>query len=127
MPGPVDVGELRGESLVVTGHRDGRCYDRLVAELLSPVDVAPQLVHGGPGPALHTAVVAGEAVTLSTAAARVDGELLVRPLDPIRRLRFTLLSRDEAPTPALRELVKTAEATVAPVRQPSRPALAAAA
>jgi DNA-binding transcriptional LysR family regulator len=126
-PGPVDVGELRGESLVVTGHRDGSGYDRLVAELLSAADLAPELVHGGPGPALRTAVVAGEAVALTTAAARVDGELLVRPIDPVRRIRFALLSRDETPAPVLRELVKTAEATVAPVRQPNRHALAAVA
>jgi hypothetical protein len=123
----VDVDELRDEPLVVTGHRDGRGYDRLVAELLSAVDVAPELVHGGPGPALHTAVAAGEAVALTTAAARVDGELLVRPLDPIRRIRFALLSRDETPAPALRELVEAAEATVAAIRHPNRPALAAVA
>jgi DNA-binding transcriptional LysR family regulator len=127
MPGPVDVGELRGESLVVTGHRDGSGYDRLVAEVLSAADLAPEFVHGGPGPALHTAVLAGEAVALTTAAAQVDGELLVRPLDPVRRIRFALLSRDETPAPAVRELVKIAEATVAPVRQPNRHALAAVA
>jgi DNA-binding transcriptional LysR family regulator len=107
-PGPVDVGELRGESLLVTGHRDGGGYDRLVTDLLSALDVAPELVHGGPGPALHTAVVAGEAVALTTAAARVDDEMLVRPLDPIRRIRFALLSRDETPAPALREFIRAA-------------------
>jgi DNA-binding transcriptional LysR family regulator len=126
-PGTVDAEELRGERIVVTGHRDGSAYDRSVAELLKALDVTPELVHGGPGPALHTAVAAGEAIALTTAAARVDSELLVRPLEPIHRIRFALLSRDETPAPALRELVKTAEATVAPVRQPNRPALAAVA
>jgi DNA-binding transcriptional LysR family regulator len=126
-PGPVDVGELRGESLVVTGHRDGSGYDRSVAELLSAFDVAPELVRGGPGPTLRAAVAAGDAVALTTAAARIDGELIVRPLDPIRRIRFALLSRDETPAPALRGLVEAAETIVAPVRHPSRPALAAVA
>jgi DNA-binding transcriptional LysR family regulator len=126
-PGPVHVGELRGESLVVTGDRDGSGYDRLVADLLSAVDVTPELVHGGPGPALRTAVVAGEAVALTTAAARFDSELIVRPLEPVRRIRFALLSRDETPAPALRELVEAAEASVAPVSQPNRRALAAVA
>jgi DNA-binding transcriptional LysR family regulator len=125
-PGPLDAGTLRGEPIVVTGHRDGAGYDRSVAELLTALDGAPELVHGGPGPALRTAVAAGEAVALTTAAARTDGEQLVRPLEPVRRIRFALLARDETPAPALRELFNTAEAT-AGVRQLAPPVLAAAA
>jgi DNA-binding transcriptional LysR family regulator len=123
-PGPLDVRELHGEPIVVTGHRDGAGYDRAVADVLTGLGVTPLLQRGGPGPALRTAVAAGEALALTTTAASTGGEMLVRTLDPVRRVRFALLCRDETPAPALRELIRAAEANLAPpVRAPS-PALA---
>jgi DNA-binding transcriptional LysR family regulator len=78
-PGPVDAGELRGEPVVVTGHRDGAGHDRAVAELLTGLGITPALQRGGPGPALYAAVASGDAVALTTAAA-ASGELIARPL-----------------------------------------------
>ena len=62
----------------------------------------PVLVPGGPGPALHAAVAAGEALALGSAP---RGGLIARPLTPTRRVRFALIWRDETPSPALRELI----------------------
>jgi DNA-binding transcriptional LysR family regulator len=122
-PGPLDVRELRGEPIVVTGHRDGAAYDRAVADVLTGLGITPVLQRGGPGPALRTAVAAGEALALTTAAATTGGEVLVRTLDPVRRVRFALLWRDETPAPALRELIRAAEASLAPPLRARSPAL----
>ena len=116
-PGALDVRELHGEPIVVSGHRDGAGYDRTVADVLTGLGVTPVLQRGGPGPALRTAVAAGEALALSTAAASPNGETVVRTLEPVRRVRFALLYRDETPAPALRELIRAAEASP-PARAP---------
>jgi DNA-binding transcriptional LysR family regulator len=122
-PGPLDVRELHGEPIVVTGHRDGAGYDRAVADVLTRLGITPLLQRGGPGPALHTAVAAGEALALTTAAAATRGEMVVRTLDPVRRVRFALLCRDETPSPALRELIRAAEANLAPPLRATSPTL----
>jgi len=109
-PGSISAEALRGEPVVVTGHRDGAGYDRAVSELLEGLGVEGALVPGGPGPALHAAVAAGEAITLGTAA---SAGLLARPLKPMRRLRHELSWRDETPAPALRELIASAQAQAA--------------
>jgi DNA-binding transcriptional LysR family regulator len=121
--GPIDAAELDGERIVVTGHRDGACYDRAVADHLAALGVTPVLVRGGPGPALFAAVVQGRAVAITTAPAASAGELSARQIDPERRVDFDLLWRDETPAPALTSLIRTAEA--AP-RAPRRPVLAVA-
>jgi DNA-binding transcriptional LysR family regulator len=110
-PGPISAAELRGVPIVVTGHRDGAGYDRAVSELLDGLGVSPVLVPGGPGPAMHAAVAAGEALALGSAP---TAGLIARPLTPARRVRFALLWRDETPAPALRELIASARATTAP-------------
>jgi DNA-binding transcriptional LysR family regulator len=112
-PGAVDAEELNAEPVVVTGHRDGAGHDQAVAELLMGLGVTPVLRRGGPGPALYAAVAAGDAVALSTAAA-ASGELIARPLEPARQLRFALLWSEETPAPALAELIRAAEAHAAP-------------
>jgi len=101
---------LQGERIVVTGHRDGAGHDRAVADLLTGLGITPVLHRGGPGPALYAAVAAGDALALSTAAAARGGDVVVRPLDPTRRVRFALLWRDETPAPALGALIRAAEA-----------------
>jgi DNA-binding transcriptional LysR family regulator len=126
-PGPIDARELHGVAVVVTGHRDGAGHDRAVAELLESLGVAPVLRRGGPGPALYSAVAAGTAVALTTRAAAPDAEIVVRPLEPARRIRFALLTRDEPPAPALTELIRVAEAHAAPTRATARPVRAAVA
>jgi len=125
-PGPLDAGELQDTPVVITGHRDGAGYDRAVAELLDGLGVTAMPVRGGPGPALHATVAAGEAVAVTTPAAAA-GDVVVRPLAPARRVRFVLFSRDETPAPALRELIGAAETAAAPGPRAARPALAAVA
>jgi DNA-binding transcriptional LysR family regulator len=111
-PGPISAVELGGETIVVTGHRDGAGYDRAVLELLDGLGVSPVLVPGGPGPGLHAAVNAGEALALGSAPAP---GLIARTLTPTRRVRFALIWRDDTPSPALRELIASAQTAVAPL------------
>jgi DNA-binding transcriptional LysR family regulator len=115
-PGPIAAGELDGQSIVVTGHRDGAGHDRAVADLLDGLGVAAELHRGGPGPALYSAVAAGDAVALTTAAAAPADDVLVRPLEPARHMHHALLWRDETSTPAVAELIRVAEAGAAPAR-----------
>jgi len=115
-PGPVGADELEGEQVVVTGHRDGAAYDGAIAELLSELGVTPEFMQGGPGPALFTAVAAGHALALTTAASA--GELEARPLTPPRTMGFDLLWCSRTPSPALAELIRAAEAA-APRRRPA--------
>jgi DNA-binding transcriptional LysR family regulator len=125
--GPIAGEDLQGEQIVVTGHRDGAAYDRAVADMLTELGVTPVLERGGPGPALFTAVAAGAAVALTTAGEARGGEMLVRPLEPARRVGFTLLWRDETLAPPLNELIRAAGRVVDPVAPATRPTLAVAA
>jgi DNA-binding transcriptional LysR family regulator len=111
-PGPISAVELGGEPIVVTGHRDGAGYDRAVFELLDGLGVSPKLVPGGPGPALHAAVNAGEALALGSAT--MPG-LMARTLTPSRRMRFALIWRDDTPSPPLRELIASAQTAIPPL------------
>ena len=115
-PGPIPAEELDGQRIVVTGHRDGAGHDRAVTNLLDGLGVTAELHRGGPGPALYAAVTAGDAVAVTTAAAGRGDDVLVRPLEPTRSLSHALLWRDETPAPALAELIRTAEAGIAPAR-----------
>jgi DNA-binding transcriptional LysR family regulator len=110
--GPLSATHLSGERIVVTGHRDGAAYDRAVADLLDDLEVSATLVRGGIGPSMHRAVAEGDAVVLTTAPAAIPAGVLVRPLEPERRLPFALLCRDETPSPALAEFVRIAAQSV---------------
>ena len=112
VPGPIGPDELHGEPIVTTGHRDGAGHDRAVAELLRSFGVAAVPHRGGPGPALYAAVEAGDALALSTAAGAIGRELIARPLEPTRHVRFALLSRDGTPAPALAEFMRAAQGGV---------------
>ena len=125
--GPLDVNELHGEDIVVTGHRDGAGYDRAVADVLSGLGVTAALRRGGPGPALLAAVAAGEALALTTAPDALDTGLIARPLDPGRKLGFELLWGRDTPSPALTELIRTAEDRATRPEPEFRPALCAVA
>jgi DNA-binding transcriptional LysR family regulator len=124
--GPLSARDLAGERVVVTGHRDGAAYDRAVADLLDDLEVPARLVRGGVGPAMHRPVAEGDAVVLTTAPAAIPAGVVMRPLDPERRLPFVLVWRDETPSPGLAEFVRIAAESMrsAPVR---RRVLAAAA
>jgi DNA-binding transcriptional LysR family regulator len=126
-PSPIGPDELHGGPIVMTGHRDGAGHDRAVAELLESFGVTAVERRGGPGPALYAAVVAGHAVALATAAAATGRELLARPLEPARQVRFALLWRAETPAPALSELIRAARQATEAAPAASRPALASAA
>jgi DNA-binding transcriptional LysR family regulator len=121
--GPVAAAELEGQRFVVTGHRDGAGYDRLVADTLGALGVRVALERGGPGPAMLAAVAAGEGLALTTALEAAIGGIAARPIKPARRVELALLYRDDARSPQLTELIRTAEARV---RVP-RPLLAAVA
>jgi DNA-binding transcriptional LysR family regulator len=107
--GPVAGPELDGQRFVVTGHRDGAGYDRLVADTLGAIGVTAALERGGPGPAMLAAVAAGDALALTTMPDVAVGGVVARPVSPVRRVEFALLWRDETPAPALDELIRCAE------------------
>ena len=108
--GPVAAPELEGQRFVVTGHRDGAGYDRLVADTLGALGVTAALERGGPGPAMLAAVAAGDALALTTTPDAAIGAVVARAISPVRRVEFALLWRDETPAPALNELIRCAEA-----------------
>ncbi|HEY6758116.1 MAG TPA: LysR family transcriptional regulator [Baekduia sp.] len=114
--GPIAAPELEGQRFVVTGHRDGAGYDRLVADALGGLHVTAALERGGPGPAVLAAVAAGDALALTTAPDAAVGDVVARAIDPVRCVEFALLWRDEAPSPALDELIRCAEAGAAAPR-----------
>jgi hypothetical protein len=110
--GPVATHELDGERILITGHRDGAAYDRAIAEMLTELEVKPDLHSGRPGPGFFSGVASGEALALTTsAAAAVDG-VVARPLAPQRSLDFALIWREETPAPALDRFIEVA-ATIA--------------
>jgi DNA-binding transcriptional LysR family regulator len=123
--GPVAAEELDGEPIAVTGHRDGAALDRAVAELFHGLAVAPELVRAVPGPALHATVAGNEVLALTTAPDALPAGVLGRPLDCGRTLAFELLSRDEAPSPALAGFIDLAAGIAR--RPPAARALAAVA
>lgn len=123
--GSVDAGDLQGQRIAVTGHRDGAVLDRTVSDLLAELGVSAQLVPGAQGPARHAAVANNEAVVLTTAPDAVPSGVIVRRLEPRRTLAFELLWRDELTSPALSELICLAAVDVR--RQSSTRALAAVA
>jgi DNA-binding transcriptional LysR family regulator len=121
--GPVTAPELEGQRFVVTGHRDGAGYDRLVADTLRALGVTAALERGGAGPAMLAAVAAGDALVLATTPDVAVGGVVARAISPAHRVEFALLSRDQTPAPALNELIRCAEARAAA----PRPMLAAVA
>jgi DNA-binding transcriptional LysR family regulator len=125
--GPVHARDLEGASVVVTGHRDGAWYDRAVGETLAELGVHATLTRGSPGPALYAAVAAGEAVALTTVFAAGRDDVIVRTLEPARRVRFALLCRDATPAPALAELIRSAQTAAQRSPRFARPALASVA
>jgi DNA-binding transcriptional LysR family regulator len=106
--GSLDAQALHGEHIAVTAHRDGAGYDRAVADVLSELGIAAAFVRTAPGPGLHAAVADGDVVALTSAPETLHPDVIPRPLDPARRLTFELLSRNEAPSPALSALTHAA-------------------
>jgi DNA-binding transcriptional LysR family regulator len=123
--GPIAAGDLEGERIAVTAHRDGAAFDRAVGDVLSDLGVTPELVPGAPWPALPAAIAGNEVVALTTAPEGLAAGVIPRRLDPRRTLAFELLQRDEVPSPALAGFVDAAAAHAEP--QPSKRVLAAVA
>jgi DNA-binding transcriptional LysR family regulator len=109
--GPVTAGELDGEKIAVTGHRDGAVLDRAVAELFDSLGVVREPVQVPLWPALPTVVFGNEVLALTTAPDTLPAGVVARRLDPCRTLAFELLSRDETPSPALTSFIGVAAAT----------------
>jgi len=125
--GAIGPDELHDQPIVVTGHRDGAAHDRAVADLLRSFGVTPIRHRGGPGPALYAAVVTGDAVALTTLPSATGSELIARPLEPARSVQFSLLWRDETPSPALHELIRAAQDRVETPQPAMQPTLVAVA
>ena len=86
-------------------------FDKAVGELFGRVGVAPELVRGAPGPALHARSPETRSLALTTAPDALPAGVISRTLDPGRTLSFELLSRDEAPSPAVDRIDQLAAAT----------------
>src|SRR3954453_13763293 len=114
---PVAAPELEGRRFVVTGHRDGAGYDRLVGDTLGALGVISEQERGRPGAGVVGRVAGGDALALTTTPDAAIGGLVVRPIDPARRVEFALLWRDETPAAALTELIHCAEARVGAPRR----------
>src|SRR4051812_2685293 len=82
--GPVAATELEAQRFVVTGHRDGAGYDRLVADTLGALGVSATLERRGPGPTMLAAVAAGDALALTTTPDVAIGGVHARPVSPAR-------------------------------------------
>jgi DNA-binding transcriptional LysR family regulator len=123
--GPVAAGDLEGQRIAVTGHRDGAALDRAVGDVLAELGVTGELVPGVPWPALHAAVAGNEVIVLTTAPDALPKGVVARRLEPRRTLSFELLWRDEVPSPALAGFVDAAAAHAE--RRPSSRVLAAVA
>jgi DNA-binding transcriptional LysR family regulator len=108
--GPVAAGELEGERIAVTGHRDGAAYDRAVADVLTELGVTVELVAGVPWPALPAAIASNDVIAVTTAPEALPAGVMARTLEPRRTLSFELLWRDEAPSAALAGFVDAAAA-----------------
>ncbi len=108
--GPIAAADLEGQRFVVTGHRDGAGYDRLVADTLGALGLTVALERGGPGPAMLAAVAAGDALALTTTPEVAISGAAARSIRPSRRVEFALLWRDEAAAPALHEFIRSVEA-----------------
>jgi DNA-binding transcriptional LysR family regulator len=115
--GPVTAPELEGQRFVVTGHRDGAGYDRLLADTLGALGVTAALERGGSGPAMLAAVAAGDALALTTTPDVAIGGVVARAISPARGVEFALHWRDKTPAPALNELIRCAEARASAPRR----------
>lgn len=103
--GPLESSELHGEHIAVTAHRDGAPHDRMIADMLGELGVTAAMTRSAPGPAFYRAIERGEMIALTAAPDELSAGVDVRPLDPMRSVRFELLWRDETPSPALAEFI----------------------
>src|SRR4051812_2589884 len=97
--GPVAAPELEGQRFVVTGHRDGAGYDRLVADTPGALGVTAALERGGPGRAMLAAVAGGDALARTPTPDVVMCGALARPTARVRGAEFPLLWVDEPGVP----------------------------
>jgi DNA-binding transcriptional LysR family regulator len=106
--GALQASALDGARVAITGHRDALGYDQAVADLLEELGVGTVLTKVGPWPSLQASVAKGDLVALTTAPATLHPDVIARPLHPRRALRFQLLWREEASSPALTEFIRLA-------------------
>lgn len=110
----VEAQDLDGETVVVSGDRDGGGYDQRVRELLGTLGVHAHLRTAGYGAALLSPVRAGGAVALLTrSGADVGAGVVARSLDPASMFRFDLAWLSGTPSPALSGFVDVCRRTAA--------------
>jgi DNA-binding transcriptional LysR family regulator len=107
-PGPLMIGELDGEELIVTGHRDGAAYDSAVAGVLNAAGVSLSERRGGHASNLLGPIVDGDALAVTTVPSVDRSDVLVRELHPSPTIPFELLWRADTPSPPLAELIRIA-------------------
>lgn len=108
--GAIAAGELEGQRVAVTGHRDGAVFDQALAALLDELGVECELVPGALGPGFRAVAAGRETLNLTTAPDRLPARAITRPLTPPRALSFELVWRDETASPALAEFIRLASA-----------------
>ena len=123
--GPLPAIDLGDERIAITAHRDGSVHDRAVADLLDDLGVAAELMPGAPGARFYASTAQNQVVALTTAPGALPAGVIARELDPPRVLRFELLWRAEAASPALSAFIDAAAAQAE--RAPSTRSLTAAA
>jgi DNA-binding transcriptional LysR family regulator len=121
--------ELDGETVVVSGDRDGAGYDRCVRQLLERFGVRVSSRQAGYGAALLSPVRAGAAVALlSRSGADLGSGVVTRPLDARVSFRFDLVWPRGTASPLLATFLECSRQAAAATRlwrDPTRRPLAA--
>jgi DNA-binding transcriptional LysR family regulator len=124
---PVALGELEGEEVLVTGHRDGAAFDSAVAGVLGAGGVSHSTHRGGWGPSMLGRVADGRAVAVTTRPSIDRPGVLSRELEPRQAMPFVLVWRAHCPPPPLLEFIGVANTLArAGSSRPQARALAAA-
>jgi DNA-binding transcriptional LysR family regulator len=118
--GAVESAVLDGARVAVAGHRDALSYDQAVADVLAELGITTRSTRVGAGPSMQACVARGDVVALTTAPAALHPEVVVRPQQPPRALRFQLLWREAASSPALSEFIRLAAETAKRTSTPRR-------
>jgi DNA-binding transcriptional LysR family regulator len=102
----ISPDQLDGETVVISGDRDGAGYDRRVAHFLGAASVHVKTHKAGFGAAMLRPVRSGAAVALlSRSGADLGTGIVARPLDAPVAFHFDLAWTRGAPAPALGALL----------------------
>jgi DNA-binding transcriptional LysR family regulator len=108
----VHAGDLDGETVVISGDRDGGGYDQRVRDLLGALGVRAHIRTAGYGASLLAPVRSGGAVALlSRSGADVGSGVVARSLEPAASFRFDLAWSTGTPSPTLRAFIDVSRRT----------------